>query len=145
MNFKNFIMLMEGYDQDLKKTLAKIPQQHRDLLRGYHFKFRANGTLKSDKNSVGLIDKNNKTITICAGWNYGMEYIVLHEVGHLIWETLNDQKKEQWKAIVAKTKMKDSDRQGCEEMFSMAYSDHYAKNKIVKFGHPEWKAFIGSL
>lgn len=92
MNFKNFIMLMEGYDQDLKKTLAKIPQQHRDLLRGYHFKFQTGSELKGDNKSIGLVDKKQKTITISAPWNYGREYTVLHEIGHLVWETLDDQK-----------------------------------------------------
>jgi hypothetical protein len=45
-----------------------------------------------------------------------------------------------WKKIVAGTKNKMN--QDAEELFCMAYANHFAKNKIVIHTHPEWESFI---
>jgi len=53
------------------------------------------------------------------------------------------QMRQHWAQIVANTK--DKQNQEAEELFAMAYANHYAKNKIVIHDHPEWDLFIRKL
>jgi len=144
MDFKNFL-LTEGYEQDLKKTLAKIPKKHKALIRGYKFKFQPGNELKGEHDSIGLINRNTKVVTVAAPWNYGREYTVLHEIAHLIWETLNEKQQTRWREIVKKHPSEDKPRQSNEEYFAMAYASAYAHNQIKKFCIPAWHKFIQGL
>ena len=142
MNFIEF--LAESENKELGETLEKLPKKHYALVKGFKFEFQSGNTLKGDKNSVGFIDEAKKKIIIASPWNYGREYTVLHEIGHLIWKYLVDEdKRKEWKTIVSKTKHKQD--QNAEELFCMAYSDAYAKNKIEIHHHPEWEKFIRKL
>ena len=147
MSFKQYlIQTEESYKEEIKKTLNKLPKGHAALIKGFKFEFQGESTLKNDSGHVGLIDVNKKKIVIAAPWNYGREWTLLHELGHLIWEqfvTVDLMKT--WKEIVKKTKIKKEDKQPPEEMFAHAYASHYAKNQIVKFDFPKWHNFIKNL
>jgi len=85
-----------------------------------------------------------RTVTIAAPWNYGREFTFLHELAHKVWENLVDEKmRNEWVALVKRTKHKM--QQNAEELFCMAYANHYAKNKIEIHNHPEWEKFIKKL
>jgi hypothetical protein len=139
-NFKKFLEASEE-KQNIMDMLSKLPKRHRQLIKGYRFKFEPGNTLKGDDDHVGLIDQDRKTITVAAPWNYGREFTLLHEVAHMVWEVfLTPAMKMMWKKIVASTKHKQN--QNPEELFCMAYANHYAKHKVEIHNHPEWDEFI---
>ena len=137
MNFRTFV---ESKEQDqIKKTLGKLPKAHKELVKSYKIKFTPKITLKNDPKHIGSID--DKEIIVAAPWNYGREFTILHEIGHLIWgELLDKDIKTKWKKIVKKTKNKQN--QNSEELFCMAYANYYSKNKITIHDHEEWNKFI---
>lgn len=143
MNFRKYFTESSEYEQDLKKTLKKLPKAHKKLIDGYKFKFQSSNTLHSDKGHIGIVDPKNHTLTISAPWNYGREFTLLHEIAHLLWELLEDSTKKDWAEIVKKTKDKQS--QSAEELFCMAYANTYANNQITIHDHPEWEKFINKL
>lgn len=140
--------MMEGFRLFLEKTeeeknvqqlLKKLPAGHRNLLKGYKFKYQGGNTLKGDDGHIGVIYQDK--ITVAAPWNYGREFTTLHEIAHLVWEyKMTPKLKNEWKEIVSKTKNKQ--KQIPEELFCMAYACHYAKHKIKIHDHPEWHEFI---
>ena len=91
-------------------------------------------------------NEKTKIITICAPWNYGREFILLHEIGHLIWDNLmsNDQQKK-WKQIYKKTKMIKKDRQSAEEIWCHAYAASYVERPPMAYYKPEWVKIIKSV
>ena len=128
-------------EKNLRTTLSKVPESHADLIKGYKYKWQAGNTLKGDDGHIGIINPNTMTITIAAPWNYGREYTLLHELAHKVWETFVPPKlKRLWKKVVNSTKHKM--QQNAEELFCMAYANHFAKNKILIHTHKEWEAFI---
>ena len=146
MNFQTFITFAENYDKDLKNTLNKIPAAHKKLVSKYKFIFQPGNELNGDGNHIGIIDHDKLTITVAAPWRYGREYTVLHEIGHLIYALLLEEKtKKAWAKIAKVTPMKQKDRQGTEELFCMAYASYYVDNKIEKFAYPKWDEFIKNL
>jgi len=145
MDFKAFVLLMESYDKDLKKTLGKLPPLHKKIASAFKFKFQPGNELQGDCEHIGLIDNKKKTITVAAPWNYGREYTVLHEVGHLVWNGLLDDKlRKEWEGIAKRTKDKQKG-QNPEELFCMAYANTYANHKVVVHTHDEWEKFIKKL
>ena len=145
MRFREFMQGEMGEEkQDIARTLSKIPPQHRELVQGYNWKFHSGNTLNGDDQHIGYMDDHEKEIAIAGPWNYGREFTILHEIAHRVWEKLlPPQVKKQWVQIVAKTPHKQN--QNPEELFCMAYANHFAKNKIVIHDHPEWHMFIKSL
>lgn len=130
--------------RDIARTLSKIPPRHRELVRGYDWKFHSGNTLNGDDEHIGYMDDQQKVIAIAGPWNYGREFAVLHEIAHRIWEKLIPQEiKQQWERVIANTQ--DKQDQEPEELFCMAYANHYAKNKITIHDHPEWHQFIDRL
>lgn len=145
MTFKEFMQQgnMEEEKGDIHKTLSKLPASHAALVKGYRWKFHPGNTLNGDTEHVGYIDDNDKEIAVAAPYNYGREFTVLHEIAHKVWERLPHQLHQQWHHICANTKHKQN--QEPEELFCMAYANHYVKNKIVIHDHPEWHQFIQGL
>jgi|TARA_Y100000034_G_C6771931_1_gene344397 Zn-dependent peptidase ImmA (M78 family) len=146
MNFKVFFTESEKKKnlEDVNKTLKKLPKKYRNLFKGFKFKFEADNTLNGDDKHVGLIDTEKKTITIAAPWNYGREFTLLHEIGHLVWaHLLEDDLKKKWNNIAKNTKNKMND--GLEELFCMAFANSFVKNKIGIHTHPKWENFIKEL
>lgn len=143
-SFKDFFQESTECEQDVRKTLKKVPVKHRNLIKGYSFHWEPGNTLKRDKDHIGIINPMRKTVTIAAPWNYGREFTLLHELGHKVWEFLTTPElRKKWSDIVQHTKHKM--KQNEEELFCMAYANHYAKNKISIHDHPEWDKFIKSL
>jgi hypothetical protein len=137
---------MEEEKGDIKKTLSKIPPSHAALVRGYRWKFHPGNTLNGDDEHVGYVDDGQKEIAVAGPWNYGREFTILHEIGHKVWDNFvknNPELVRQWHHIVANTKNKQN--QEPEELFCMAYANHFVKNKIVIHTHPEWDRFIEGL
>lgn len=141
MSFRLFVE--QGENADVLSTLKKLPASHRELVRGFRFKLLSGNTLHGDGDHIGYMDTSPKEIVVASPWNYGREFTFLHEIGHLVWETLPPETQEHWAQIAAKTKNKQ--KQDVEELFSMAYANHYANNKIVIHDHPEWHAFIRTI
>lgn len=142
-SFKNFI----EENGDINKSLSKLPEAHRRLVKGYKIKFEPHNTLKGDDGHVGMIiNKPNKVIRIASPWNYGREWALLHEIGHLVWAAFikGTPFEQQWDHIAQNTKHKKKD-ENAEELFCHGYADCYCKNKIVIHHHPEWEQFIKSL
>jgi hypothetical protein len=142
--FKKFIKEEDG--NDIEKSLHKIPKTHRNLVHGYKIIFEPNHTLRGDDGHVGMITNNPKQIRLASPFNYGREFALLHEVGHLVWAAYvkGTALEQEWNQIAANTKDKKKD-ENAEELFCHAYADTYAKNKIVIHHHPEWEAFINKL
>ncbi len=145
---------MKSEEQDdIEKTLAKLPKSHANLVKGFDWKFHKGNTLDGDNQHVGYVDKMNGEIAVAAPWNYGREFTVLHEIGHQVWDRLPPDLQEKWKMICSNTKAKhnqksDADKaldQSEEELFCMSYATNYCKHKIVTYYFPEWMAFIKSL
>jgi len=148
MRFRDFYYLAEAKSKqearDLTATLKKIPKSHRKLVRGYDFSFQSDNTLRGEGDNIGSNDLDTKKIVISAPWNYGREFAILHEIGHMIWEELMcKHDKQEWKKIVNKTKHKV--KQPAEELFCHAYANAYAKNKIEIHNHPEWNKFVKKI
>ena len=135
-SFKNFMLSELSYQKnggDIEKTLKKIPKSHKDLLKKYKVDFQDGNSLKGDNQHVGSLDMNRKEIIIASPWNYGREWTILHEIGHVVYEehiNKNEALKEKWEAIVKRTK--DKANQNAEELFCHAYANTYAQNKIEK-------------
>jgi len=142
-SFRKFLHRSEE-EEDLNGMLEKIPQSHRDLVADYKFKLQGGNTLKDDGDHIGYMDSGTEEIAVAAPWNYGREFALLHEVAHVVWENLvSDELRQKWQKIVNRTKEKQN--QNAEELFCMAYANHFAKNKIVIHDHPEWHDFIKEL
>lgn len=146
MSFKHYLKESEdSYKEEINKTLKKLPKKHAALIKSFKYEFHGGNTLKNDNEHVGLIDTKKKKIIIASPWNYGREWTLLHELGHMIYATLDKKLKNEWENIVKKTKMRKEDRQNAEELFCHSYSCYYVKNKITKFDHPKWHEFIKNL
>lgn len=148
MEFKEYVLSEGAKDEDVLKTLRKIPAKHSGLVKGYKIVFQPGTSLKGDDGHIGLIDEKNKRITIAAPWNYGREYTLLHEIGHAVWKFLmDDQKKKEWKAILKKERSKNKTHLGQddEEIFCMTYAQKYAKNKLKKFDRNDLVDFISEI
>lgn len=152
MDFRAFFLESE-YNKEVKKTLQKVPKKHRDLLKGYKYKFQPNNALKGDGEHIGYVDEENKVITIAAPWNYGREYTFLHEMGHLVWKYFMDKGlKKKWKILMKKHKQQqakkntgDSLDQNEEEIFCMCYAANYCKHPVVTFYNDKWNDFIQKI
>lgn len=148
MEFSQFIAEGSESEKNIKKTLGRIPAEHRELLRGYKIVFQPTNCLRGDNKHIGLIDEKNKTITIAAPWNYGREYTLLHEIGHAVWKyILDDKKRADWKKLLRPIKKRNKRdlNQNDEELFCMAYAQAYAKNGLEKYDHDELVDFVRGL
>lgn len=152
LNFKSFLAEShKKFMDDVQKTIVKIPERHRALIKDYSFEKQDGNTLKGDKDHVGVIDEKKKKITVAAPWNYGREFTILHEFAHAVWKYLVGRKaRKEWSEIVkqVKEKHKESKKdldQNDEEIFCMSYAQFYSNNKMVKFDYPELQSFIEKL
>ena len=151
MKFRQFLetSYMDEEKQDVQKTLAKLPPSHAALVNGFQWKFHAGNTLDGDTQHVGYMDSGNREIAVAAPYNYGREFTILHEIAHRVWEHMNSNLKRHWNQLAQDMtdhqKQDKSVNQEPEEKFCMAYAQHYAKNKLVKFANPKWDQFIAQL
>ena len=151
MDFKNFMQQeVAGHIKesgDVQNTLKKLPKSHRDLLKGYAITFQGGNTLKGDEGHIGENDLEKKKIVVASPWNYGREFAMLHEIGHIIFMSLIapcPQKVRHWQKIVRNTK-DEKVNQNIEELFCHAYANTYSKNKIEIHNHPTWEKFVKHL
>lgn len=142
LSFKKFLNESEE-EKDVHKTLEKLPQSHRGLVKGFDVQFHGGNTLNGDDEHVGYMDAQQRKIAVAAPYNYSREFTFLHEIAHTLWERLGNDIKERWAEIVKRTKHKQN--QSPEELFCMAYANYYAKNKVTIHDHGEWNEFIGNL
>lgn len=140
MEFRQFLEHGNKEGGDVRKTLARIPEAHRDLVKGYRIVFQPDNTLKGDKGHVGFIDEEKKKITIAAPYNYGREFTLLHEIGHAVWKyRMDGDAKKKWKELLKKARKSNKEGldQNEEETFCMTYAQAYAHNKITKYDHDD--------
>ena len=148
MKFQEYVLIRESKEnEDVKKTLGKIPKVHRETIKDYEIVFQGSNGLKGDSKHIGFIDEKNKKIAIAAPWNHSREYTLLHEVGHAVWKYLvSDENKKEWKRLVSKNKRKDKHlNQNAEETFCMIYAQYYAKNKLKKYDHDDLLNFVSKI
>jgi hypothetical protein len=147
VDFKKYLESSEKEEEEnLLKTLSKVPSSHKKLLDGYKIKYIDKTTL--DGESVGM--KCGKKISISNSWNYGREFVTLHEIGHMVWEkVLSKKDKIDWKKLISETKEEQkiktkskSLNQSDEEIFCMAYASKYSKHPSVVFHNDRWLNFI---
>jgi hypothetical protein len=134
-------------DDDVEKTLQRIPKSHRDLVDGYKFLFEPHNTLKDDPGHVGLIRNHpQKEIIIASPWRHPREYTMLHEVAHLVYEKYirGTKLEKEWEKIVKSTRNKKKD-ETAEELLCHAYANHYSEHKLVIHHHATWTKFIKNL
>lgn len=142
MNFKNFVETSEN--KKINEVIKKIPKGHSNLIKQYKIKILDSSTLPDDNKSIGELDNKNKTIKVASPWFYGKEHVLLHEIGHKVWENiLSSDHKEEWKKILRNTKNKE--KQNAEELFCQAYVQYYCSNKLKKYDYETWDNFIKNL
>lgn len=143
---QSFKLWLENEEEDdVKKTIKKLPQTHQNLVKGYSITFQAGNTIKGDDNHVGLIKNSPKKIMIIAApYFHSREYVVLHEIAHLVWATFMTPKlKKNWGKIASKNK--NNSPQNDEEEFCMSYAQYFAANKLTKYNFKEREEFIAQL
>jgi len=148
LDFKIFVENNKNFMSDVKETMLKIPKRHAKLVKNYKFHSEKGNTLKGDAGHVGEIDEKTKKIKVAGPWHYGREFCILHEIGHAVWKYLVDSKaRKKWSELFKSAKKQDKDGldQNEEESFCMIYAQHYAKNKLMKYDHPELQKFIDKL
>lgn len=134
---------------NLIKSFSRVPKKHRNLIHNFEIEFINSTTL--DKKNVGL--KCGKKIKIASPWHYSKEFVVLHEIGHVVWESLSKKIKNKWKKLLEKTiedqKTKSNSKsalnQSSEELFCMSYAATYCKHPSTSFYNKKWISFIKSL
>lgn len=144
-DMKDFKKFIESEEEDVHKSLAKLPAAYQKLAHGFKVSFEPSHTLKGDDKHIGeiILDKKQKRIRVCSPWNYGRSFAFLHEIGHLVWEKYikgTDLEKE-WISICKNTKDKKKDEPE-DENFCHAFANQYVKFPLVIHDHPEWKKFI---
>ena len=140
---KYFLEQTKEQEENIKKTLAQLPKTHLALIKDYKIKWHGDNTLKGDDEHIGIINPNNKTITIAAPWSYGRQFTFLHEISHKVFEKYiapYPEKIKEWKKVMVKNKNRM--KQNAEELWCMNYSNHFVKNKIVAHTHPEWETYM---
>lgn len=143
LEFRTYFESKEEESRDVKDTINKLPESHKKLAKKYKILFKCGNTLDGEEN-IGYIDEETMTIHIACPWNYGREFSVLHEIGHIIWKyKTNEKDRNKWKQILKSTKNKQD--QNDEELFCMAYANYFAKNKIVIHDHDNWDSFVKSI
>lgn len=148
LEFKEHLKLSEKKEKDnLLKTLSKIPEKHKILLGDYTLNYINKNTL--DGKNVGSLC--GKKILVSNSWNYGKEFVTLHEIGHVVWEKILSKKdKKDWKKLISKTKnaqktdskSKESLNQSEEELFCMSYASKYSKHPSIVYHNKKWLKFI---
>ena len=145
INFKQFI---ECEHEDVHQALKKLPVAHQKLAKGFKLTIEPDNTLKGDDGHVGeiIMHPKKKSIRISSPWNYGREFALFHEIGHLVWENYvkGTPLQKLWEKICDKTKDKKKD-EPAEELFCHTYANTYIKFPLVIHYHPKWIEFIKKL
>lgn len=131
-------------DEDVKKTLAKLPQAIQELVKGYKISFQPRNTLAHDKQHVGMITNHpKKEINVSSPWNVGREFTLLHEISHLAYEKWirGSKWEKEWEGIVKDTKDKKKDETP-EELWCHHFANSFVKYPLVIHSHPTWKAYL---
>lgn len=142
MNFRLFIENFEYSTNDVNKTLEKIPKSHRKLVADFKIEFEPYNTLKNDSKHIGFYDENKKLIKISAPWNYSREYALLHEIGHLVWNKLPNDKIDVWLKLTKDNKNK---KENQVELFCQFYANKYAKNKLETYKNKKLINFLEKI
>ena len=80
---------------------------------------------------------------VSAPWNYSRQFTTLHEIGHIIWcRILNEKQKKEWAKISKNKKIKEKDK---EELFCMAYANYYCKHPLLIYKNKDWENFIKKI
>lgn len=136
MQLKSFKLFLKNDENNkLKNLLEKLPANHRNILKNIRIEFQNGHTIKGSKKFVGSAD--DKEFKIAAPWFYAREFVVLHEIGHLVWDKiLTNQQKTEWKTIC---------KNNSEECFCHAYANFYAKHKLEFLNNSKQIDFITKL
>lgn len=132
-SFLLFLEQTKEQEENVKKTIAKLPKTHQKLVDGYKFVWQCDNHLKGDKGHVGLLDTAKKTITIAASFRWSQEWVLLHEIAHLVYNILlSEEMRGKWAELMKKVKRPLGEKDD-EEVFSHSFSNHFAFNQVDKF------------
>ncbi len=141
---ENFRLFLESNESDAHASIRKLPAKYRKLVRGYTIKFQNTGTLKGDDGHIGRVqDSPTKSITIAAPWFYSRNFVLLHEIGHLVWSKYvkGTPIEKKWITIAKNTKTNES----IEELFAHGFAAQYVKYPPTIFYHKTWRNFFDKL
>lgn len=141
--FRDFI----HQEQDVDKILDKLPLQFKKLTDGYEIRFEIGNTLFGDKSHIGMIvNKPKKLIKISAPLFYSREFTLLHEIGHLVYESYirNTDLEKEWHKLSLSTKPRKMD-ESSEELFCHSFASYFAKYAVPIHDHPEWRKFMDKV
>ncbi len=142
LTFRSFLEADQN-QKDFNDILNKLPKKHQSLVKNYKVKFQKNNTLNGDEKHVGYVDTDKEEVVIAAPWNYGRCFVILHEIAHLVYETLSQEQKNKWKEIAGK--IKDKPIKNIEEFFCMIYANNFIKHKVKTYDYPSLYKFIDRL
>lgn len=138
--FKRFLR----EDEAVRKALKKLPKHHRDLVKGFDVRFESGKTLHGVPGSVGMVEDDKKRITIAAPWAMPRDFVLYHEVAHMVFHKyLSKELRKEWSDVAKKNK--DRKRENEMELFCHAYAAHFAKYPPKIHSHPEWAKFIDKI
>lgn len=138
--------LSKEQKNDVLKTLEKIPNKFSNLIKPFEIEINSRHSLKKNKRYVAYVQTHPKPkIVISSPWHHSIEFSLLHELGHIVWNNFvkKDLKKE-WKELVKNTKNKRTDESD-EENFCHAFASMYSKYKYSIHDNESWKTFISKL
>jgi len=134
-DFKKF--LNDSASQEAKKTINILPSKYKNLLKDYIFKFDLGTTLKGDKENVGVVQKikDKKEIRVASSWSFSREFILLHEIGHVIYANFVAGKPiaKIWAKLSKKYKQK-NEKGNEEETFCHRFAANYSQHPPTMFG-----------
>lgn len=142
-SFKNFVR----EDEEVQKTLARLPKNIQTMLNGFEFRFYASNTLPGDDGHVGMVVSEPKRIIhISAPWRYGRQFTLLHEIAHIVYaKYIKDTPSEkEWAKISLNTKGRKKD-ENAEELFCHGFASMYSDYPVPIHDHPEWRKFIHNI
>ena len=141
---KSFKEFVTEEDEDVGKTIAKLPPHHQELVKGYKFLFEPGNTLKGDDGHVGMIvNKPKKVIRIAAPWRYGREFTLLHEISHLVYEVYikGTSLEKEWEKLAFSVPNRKKD-EPAEELWCHSFAAHFCKYPPLIHYHKVWDDFI---
>lgn len=142
-SFKDFVT----EDEDVAKTIARLPMQCQKLVKGYKVQFEPHNTLKGDKGHVGMITNTpEKLIRIASPWRYGRQFTLLHEIGHLAYEAYirGTPLEKKWEKLAFSVENRKKD-ESAEELWCHSFAAVYCDHPPAIHYHPEWVRFIKNL
>ena len=142
---KGFIQFFEQKSEERKNLdalIGRLPKKHQKLLKHFDIKYTCKNTLNGDDKHIGII--SGYDVEVAAPWRYSREFTTAHEIAHLVWEKiLNNRQREEWKKLCKL--YKGEPKMNCEEVFCMVYAFNYSTHKVETYNIPKLINFVKNV